>query len=100
MGVKIPLSCPPQVSNYLDNLDVDYTDIIKGNLAHPGAIFVIFDPSRWGGAKIAKIAIVFERGARSIRPFGQLIWYVFARGLRPSRAITFTSLVSGDLDAP
>jgi len=62
-----------------------------------GSFHAVSDPcSR--GVKIAKIAITTERGARSLRPFGQLFWYVFPFDSPPSRANASTFPASGDVD--
>ena len=46
-----------------------------------GLVHAVYDPC-FRGVKIAKIAIAPERGVRSLRPFGPLVWYVFARESR------------------
>ena len=47
---------------------------------------------------MAKIAITPDHGARLVDPFSHPLWYVFARGLRPSRAGLFTLAVSAAVD--
>ena len=43
-GVQKPSYVLQQVSNYLDLLDVYFTDIDEGNRAHAGPFYPIFDP--------------------------------------------------------
>jgi len=62
-----------------------------------GSFYVVSDP-RSRGVKIAKIAIASERGARLLRPFVQLFWYVFPLDSLLSRANASTFPASGDVD--
>jgi len=65
---------------------------MKGIEPTLGLFRVVYDPcSR--GVKIAKIAIAPERGVRSLRPFGPLFWYVFARESHLSHPTVFVFAV-------
>jgi len=69
----------------------------KGTEPTLGLSHAISDPcSR--GVKIAKIAITTERGVRSLRPFGQLFWYVFPLNSPLPHANASTFPASGDVD--
>jgi len=50
------------------------------------------------GVKIAKIAIATERGARSLRPFGDPFWYVFTMFSQPPYPTAFRSVTVADPD--
>ena len=62
-----------------------------------GSFHAVSDP-RSRGIKIAKIAIATERGARLLRPSGQLFWYVFTLDSSLFRANSSTFPASGDVD--
>jgi len=54
-------------------------------------------PCSWG-SEITQIAITRDRFERLSRPFGHILWYVFATDSHLSRATVFRSPPSGDLD--
>jgi len=69
-----------------------------GGRTHAGPFYAILCP-RTSSVGTAKIAVAPGPCPQSFRPFGHLLWYLFARGSHSPRATASAPPVLGDMDA-